>query len=160
MKYVLLIPLFLLCHELPAQKVDSGFVRKVKENRSFLDLEAKAYGIRIELKGIYQHDQLLYFSFSIFNRSRLNYPVDFIHFYIRDRITVKRTSVQELELLPLYMDTVSMVPTKSNQNFVIVLPQFTIPGAKECILELFELNGGRNLSLKITNKNIFSTKPI
>lgn len=160
MKFVFLILLLFLSDVLPAQKADSAIVSKAKETGSFLYQQTKAYGIKIELKGIYLHNQQLYFSFTIFNRTRLNYPVDFIHLYIRDRVTVKRTSVQEVELVPIYFDPVSNIPAKSNQNFVIVLPQFTIPGTKECILELFELNGGRNLSLKIINKNIFSSKPL
>lgn len=160
MKYVLLILLLFSSRPLTAQKADSSVVSKVKETGSFLYQQTKAYGIRIELKGIYLHNQQLYFSFSIFNRSRLNYPVDFIHFYIHDRVTVKRTSVQETELVPFYMDPVSHIPAKSKQNFVIVLPQFTIPSAKECILELFELNGGRNLTLKVTNKCIFQARTL
>lgn len=160
MKYVLLILLFFLSQALPAQQADSAIVSKAKETGSFLYQQTKAYGIKIELKGIYLHNQQLYFSFSIFNRTRLNYPVDFIHFYIRDRVTVKRTSVQDVELVPIYMDAVSTVPAKSKQNFVIVLPQFTIPGAKECLLELFELNGGRNLNLKISNKCIFQARAL
>ncbi len=160
MKYVLLILLLFLFHVLPAQKADSAVLSKVKESGSFLYQQTKAYGIRIELKGIYLHNQQLYFSFAIFNRTRLNYPVDFIHFYIRDRVTVKRTSVQDVELIPMYMDPVSNIPAKSKQNFVIVLPQFTIPGTRECILELFELNGGRNLTLKVTNKCIFQARTL
>ncbi len=160
MKYVLLILLLFSYHLLPAQKADSSVISKVKETSSFLYQQSKAYGIRIELEGVFLHNQQLYFSFAIFNRTRLNYPVDFIHFYIRDHVKLKRTSVQEVELVPLYMDLVTNVPAKSKQNFVIVLPQFTIPGAKECILELFELNGGRNLTLKVTNKCIFQARAL
>jgi len=158
MKYILLIPIFLSCGLLHAQKIDSSIIAKAKEAGSFLYQQTKAYGIRIELRGIYIHNQQFYFSFTISNRSRLNYPIDFIHFYIRDRVTAKRTSVQEMELVPLYMDSVSNVSAKSKQNFVIVLPQFTIPDRKECILELFEFNGGRNLTCKVTNKSIFQAK--
>jgi len=160
MKYVLLILLLFICELLPAQKTDSSIVSKVKETGSFLYEQTKAYGIRIELKGIYLHNQQFYFSFTISNHSRLNYPIDFIHFYIHDRIAVKRTSVQEIELAPLYMDSVAVVSAKSKQNLVMVLPQFTIPDRKECILELFELNGGRNLTLKVTNKCIFQVKTL
>jgi hypothetical protein len=160
MKYVLLIFLLFSYNLLQAQKADSAIISKVKESGSLLYQQTKAYGIRIELKGIYLHNQQLYFSFCISNRSHLNYPVDFIHFYIRDRVTVKRTSVQEVELVTLYIDPLTNVPAKSKQNFVIVLPQFTIPGAKECILELFELNGGRNLNLKVTNKCIFQARAL
>jgi hypothetical protein len=160
MKYALLTLSLFFCDLLPAQKADSSVVGKVKETSSFLYQQTKAYSIRIELKGIYLHNQQFYFNFAITNRSRLNYPIDFIHFYIRDRVTVKRTSVQEIELVPLYIDSVSVVAAKTKQNFIIVLPQFTIPDRKECIFELFELNGGRNLTLKITNMDIFRIKPL
>jgi conjugative transposon TraN protein len=160
MKYVLSILLSLSYGLVYAQKADSSIAVKAKGAASFLYLQTKAYGIRIELKGIYVHNQLFYFNFFISNRSRLNYPIDFIHFYIRDRVTAKRTSVQEIELIPLYIDSVSNVSAKSKQNFVIVLPQFTIPDRKECILELFELNGGRNLRLKVTNNCIFQVRAL
>lgn len=160
MKYVLFVPLLLFYFRSTAQKVDSSLISRVKEYPSHLYQQSKAYGIKIELKGIYLHNQQLYFSFAISNCTRLSYPIDFIHFYMRDKVIAKRTSVQELDLVPLYMDTVAIVSAKAKQNFVMVLPQFTIPTAKECILELFELSGGRNLSLKVTNKCIFQARSL
>lgn len=160
MKYVFLIPFLVFPFLLPAQKADSSIVARVKESGAFLLGGSKAYGIRIELKGIYIHGQQLYFSFRVSNRSRLDYPIEFIHLYVHDKATAKRTSVQDVELTPLFSDTLSNVKAKTRKDFVIVVPQFTLPASKETMFEIFELNGGRNLKLKITNKFIFQARAL
>lgn len=159
-RFALVILLMFFGAALHAQAVDSSAINRVKSYRSFLSTVSKAYGIRLKLKGLYVSRGQFYFSFQISNHSPLSYPVDFIHFYIHDRLSGKRSSVQELEMVPIYKDTLSCVHPGVDRDFMIVVPQFTIPNAQECLLEIFEQSGGRNLTLKILNRDLYRAKPL
>jgi hypothetical protein len=43
---------------------------------------------------------------------------------------------------------------------VIIVPKFTIPDKKEFLIELFEKNGGRHLTLQIKNKHLLKAKTL
>ena len=93
--------------------------------------------------------------FSFKNNSNINYDIDQLHFYIRDTIKTDRTASQELEIKPLSItgDT-AMISGESKQPWVVALPKFTIPDGKYLSIEIMEKNGGRNLFLKVKNRNI------
>jgi len=95
---------------------------------------------------------MLFFRFRITNRSRLDFPIDFIRLYIRDRQKAKRTSVQERELTALYADSMRVIPGKSHAELVIGVPAFTLAEDKQFLVEAYEKNGGRLLTLHIRNK--------
>ena len=160
MKYVVIFLFISLSFHLQAQNADSAFATKAKQAKTFLYETGRAFRITLQLTGIYVYQEQCYFSFAIHNKSKLFYPVDFIRFYIRDRVQTKRSSAQELEIIPVYLDSITDIPAKSTVKFVLSTGQFTIPDKKECFIEMFELNGGRNLSLKISNPLIFSARTL
>jgi hypothetical protein len=96
------------------------------------------------------------------NRSNIDYDIDFLRFYIRDKKQVKRTASQEVEVKPIYAygDTKKPVKDQSEIDLVYALEKFTIPNAKHLIIEMFEENGGRNLELLIKNRMIVRAKPV
>jgi conjugative transposon TraN protein len=103
---------------------------------------------------------LLVFRLQIANHSNLDYHLDFIRLYVRDRQKAKRTSVQEREILPVYEDAVSTIPGDSTLTHVLVLPAFSLADGKQFVLEAYEKNGGRNLTLYIKNKVLFKAKKL
>ncbi len=133
---------------------------KARDTKPFLNEKAKAYMISLHLVTIQVEKEQLWLGFTIHNYSKLSYPVDFIRLYIKDRKQTKRTSAQELEIVPIYIDSVTNVPAKSTVRFVIAIPKFTIPDKKECLIEIFETNGGRNLILQLKNHMLFKAKPL
>ncbi len=103
---------------------------------------------------------LLLFRFHIANHSNLDYNLDFIRLYVRDRQKTKRTSVQEREITPVYEDTLAPIPGDSSITHVLAIPAFTLAGGKQFVIEAYEKNGGRNLTLYIKNKTLFRAKKL
>lgn len=118
------------------------------------------YKIAIALKGVFVWDNVMFFHLYMDNRSNIDYDVDFLRFYIRDKSKVKRTASQEIALKPIYIHgTPTPLKGRSEKHLVFAFQKFTIPDAKNLIVEVFEMNGGRNLAISITNKTIVNAKP-
>ena len=93
------------------------------------------------------------------NHSNIDYDVDLFKFYIRDKARIKRTASQEVEVKPIYVyGNDKKIKGKSTTDLVYVLQKFTIPESKYLNIEMFELNGGRNIDLNIKNKTIVNAR--
>ena len=105
--------------------------------------------------GIYIKDEVIYYQLDLQNESPIDYNINFLRFYIRDKQKPKRTAIQEDEIVPLYVAGNVLRVKGSNRNSVVVaLNKFTIPDAKYLAIEIGEKNGGRNLLLKVNNRKI------
>ncbi|MBN9284131.1 MULTISPECIES: conjugative transposon protein TraN [unclassified Flavobacterium] len=113
------------------------------------------FGMLLQLNGIFIQNNLLYARIKIENFSNLNYDVEQLRFFIRDKKKSKRTASQENEVMPVfaYQNTDKIIG-KSAQNMVFSLPKFTIPDDKLLIIQLMEKNGGRHLELEVNNTTI------
>lgn len=123
------------------------FMRRPKE---------KSYGIKASLQGIYVSEDVLFYRIALSNKTHIDYDLDFMRCYIRDKKRVKRTASQEQELQPIciYKEHGSITAGKTRQTIVIAFPKFTVADHKHFILQLFEKNGDRYLTLKIDGKDI------
>ena len=136
----------------------AGFMDNARTLQPFLSKKSREYEMQIQLHGIYFYQDLLFFSLGLSNESNLDYNLDFTRLYIKDKRKSKRSSFQERELVPVKKDSLTRLAGHSTQNFVLVVPKFTIPDNKEFYLEVFEINGGRNLALKIKNHQLLKAK--
>jgi hypothetical protein len=75
--------------------------------------------------------------------------------YIEDKKKTKRSSSQQFEITPLITTNNDFLPGNSSTDIIICVRKFTIPDARKFRIELFEKNGGRNISLKIKNRHLF-----
>jgi conjugative transposon TraN protein len=137
-----------------------SIIEKVKNKKALFSKSDKEYEMKIELKGIYFTHNLLFFSFKLSNRSTLDYDPDFLRLYIKDKKRSKRSSAQDREIIPINKLVLPTIQGRSSSNFVIAVPKFTIPNKKRFYLEVFERNGGRNISLNIKNRHLFMAKPM
>ena len=107
-----------------------------------------------------QAESLLFFRFRLANRSNLDYNLGFLRFYIRDRQKAKRTSIQEQEIQPVFRDSTGYVAGKSAIFHSVALPAFTLAGGKELVIEAYEQNGGRSLSIRLHNRSLFRARKL
>lgn len=127
-----------------------------------LDNPPTIHGIRYrkwdmlaKVSGIYIHENTIYYQLQIDNQSSVDYDIDLLRFYIRDKKKAKRTAMQENEIKPLYIaGNTKLVKANSISTLVVALEKFTIPDAKFLSIEVMEKNGGRHLLLKIHNNKI------
>jgi conjugative transposon TraN protein len=115
-------------------------------------LKKSKFQIRLEVNGIFIDHDVLYLRVVFENKSKINYDIDQLRFFIRDQRKSKRTASQEIEILPLYTTSSSaVIPYKSEVIKVYALEKFTIPENKYLTLQLIEKNGGRHLEVNINN---------
>ena len=133
-----------------------------KNNRTKIKhIGSKNFGIQYLLKGIYSHNELLFFHFGLKNTSSVSYDIDCITFKIVDKKIAKRTAIQEQVILPLrsYNQVISVSGGKEERT-VFTLPKFTIPNDKQLVIELLEKDGGRNQTLTVENADLIRAKTI
>lgn len=132
-----------------------------QDKRIIKDIGAKMFGIQCLLKGIYIHENLIYFHTDIKNTSNINYDIDFIRFKIVDKQVLKRVAIQEIPIVPVEVfNNIAAVEGGKHERTVFVFEKFTIPDSKELRVEIFEKNGGRNYSFKIDNSDLMLARGI
>lgn len=111
--------------------------------------------IKAQLTGIYIKEAVIYYQLHLTNNSPIDYDIEFIRFYIRDKKKGKRTAIQEIELKPLHISGNTTIIKGKGQNIIVAaLEKFTIPDAKFLAVQVMEKNGGRHMLLRIDNRNI------
>lgn len=130
-------------------------------NRTVWGVRNRAYKVMLRLNSIYIKNDVMYCQVACRNRSNINYYVDMLRFFIRDRKRSKRTAAQEVELKPVYVaGNTACIKAQSKESIVFALPKFTIPDAKYLAIEIREKNGGRHLLIKVSNRQIINAHVI
>lgn len=121
-------------------------VNGLKENRFY---------IKLQVNGIFIHQDVMYYRLVLGNASRINYNIDQLRFFIRDQKKSKRTASQEIEISPLFSTSnVKIIPDQSEVSLVLALPKFTIPEKKYFAIQLIEKSGGRHVELDVKNSEL------
>ena len=129
--------------------------------REIKHIGCKRFGIQHLLKGIYSHNELLYFHTELKNSSNVPFDVDHITFKIVDKKVAKRTAIQEQVIWPIRAHNYMMiVGGKKSERTVFTLPKFTIPDAKHLVVELYEKEGGRHQTFTVENADLVRAKVI
>jgi len=115
----------------------------------------QSWDMSAKITGIYIKDDIIYYQLELNNQSSIDYDIELLRFYIRDKRKGRRTAVQENEMRPLYIcGNTSQVKGNSRSTIVLALEKFTIPDAKYLAVQVMEKNGGRHLSMKVNNSKI------
>jgi len=131
------------------------------DRREIKHIGCKRFGIQYTLKGIYSHNNLLYFHMQLKNSSNVPFNVDYISFKIVDKKVAKRTAIQEQSIAPLRAYNQMMVINgRKTERTVFTLPQFTVAEGKKLFVELNEKNGGRLQSFVVENADLVRAKSI
>ena len=138
-------------------------MRSIYKNnkREIKHIGCKRFGIQHLLKGIYSHNELLYFHTELKNSSNVPLDVDHITFKIVDKKVAKRTAIQEQVIWPIRAHNYMMiVGGKKSERTVFTLPKFTIPDDKHLVVELYEKEGGRHQTFTVENADLVRAKVI
>lgn len=129
--------------------------------REVKHIGCKQFGMQYSLKGIFSHNNLMYFHTELKNLSNVPFNVDYISFRIIDKKVAKRTATQEQSIAPLRAyNQMMVVGGKKTERTVFVLPRFTLPEGKQLLLELNEKDGGRHQSFTLKNDDLIRAKGI
>lgn len=145
-------------YRLPVQQkmAVQTYANSLLDNPALLRKPAcKSMDMRFTLEGIYIKDKLLFCRFTFTNAGPLDYDIDYLRFYLRDKRIARRTARQEIEIKPvLIAGNQREVPAYSQKVIVVVVEKFTIPDARIFIAEAGERNGGRHLEMVIRNRDL------
>lgn len=138
------------------------YANGILDNRRTLwGVRDNSWNIDAAVIGSYIKDDVVYYQLRIINNSSVDYDIEVLRFYIRDKKKSKRTAVQENELKPLQISgNTKQVKAFSRTVAVIALDKFTIPDKKFMGIQIMEKNGGRHLSMKLGNKDILKAIPL
>ena len=131
------------------------------DRREIKHIGCKRFGIQYTLKGIYSHNNLLYFHMQLKNSSNVPFNVDYISFKIVDKKVAKRTAIQEQSIAPLRAyNQLMVINGRKTERTVFTLPRFTLPEGKQLLVELNEKDGGRHQSFTLGNDDLLRAKGI
>ena len=153
-------PSVLVLHLPPNKKATiSAYANAILNNPPRRISKVEHGAVITKLSGIYIKDDVIYYQLEIHNHSPLDFDIDLLKFFITDKKRSKRSSVQENELLPLYVaGNRSKVKAYNFSVMVVALDKFTIPDAKFLGIQLMEKNGGRHFNLKVYNRQILKAR--
>lgn len=153
-------PSVLVLHLPPNKKATiSAYANAILNNPPRRISKVEHGAVITKLSGIYIKDEVIYYQLEIHNHSPLDFDIELLKFFIIDKKKSKRTSVQENELVPLYVaGNRSKVKAYNFSVVVVALDKFTIPDAKFLGIQLMEKNGGRHFILKVYNGQILKAR--
>lgn len=129
------------------------------KGRKIYNLGMEKDKVIFSIHNLFVRNDKLLFRMEMENLSNIKYDVDYIKFYIIDRKKGKKDASQELEVQPLFLDNFHpVVEGKSTNVFSVCFEKFTIPDNKYFIIEVNEKNGGRHISLQLTNNEIINAE--
>ncbi|MCF8716376.1 DUF4138 domain-containing protein [Joostella atrarenae] len=106
-------------------------------------------GIKLILKDIKYRWQEVYMSFTIENKSGIDYEVDYFRVYVENGNRKKNASYQKILQEPIYSYKFpEKVKNNQQKSFVMVFPKFTLGKQEKLLIELGERNGHRIVKLK------------
>ena len=153
-------PSVLVLHLPPNKKATiSAYANAILNNPPRRISKVEHGAVITKLSGIYIKDEVIYYQLEIHNHSPLDFDIELLKFFITDKKRSKRSSVQENELVPLYVaGNRSKVKAYNFSVVVVALDKFTIPDAKFLGIQLMEKNGGRHFNLKVYNGQILKAR--
>ncbi len=123
----------------------------LSNSRRTLNQSRKKYGIRLSMKDRAFRDGAFYYLMELDNGSSIPYNLKYLKFFNRDKSGLFSKSQQTMEISSIYRYKFpELVPAHSKQEFVIVLPKFSLNREKKIYVELNETNGERDLVFDLT----------
>ncbi|RXK86983.1 conjugative transposon protein TraN [Filimonas effusa] len=131
---------------------------KSKQAKNFIRKKVSNNGISLTLKSIYVSNGLLWFTLEEKNNTLLSFQPKLIRFFLKDNKQAKRTTQQETELKPLYLDSSLGLSGHQSKIISIGLPQFSVPDDQHLVIQIGEEKGGRMLFLDIKHKVVLKAR--
>jgi conjugative transposon TraN protein len=138
------------------------YCKSIADNkRTVHGIHDQSWDMLARVTGIYAKGNVIYCQLCLENKSNIDYTIELLKFYIRDKKKGKRTSVQENELTPVCMvGNTKVVKARTKVTIVVALDKFTIPDRKYFAVQILEKNGGRHLLLRVGNNKMVKAIPL
>lgn len=120
--------------------------------RRFMHLQNNEQALRLRLNGMFHSKDNLWLNFGISNRSQVDFQPASLRFFLRDKKRVKRTALNETEMLPLFTPELNTVKGGSFSVWPVAFKPFTVPKHQRLIVQAADESGGRMIVLTIKSR--------
>jgi conjugative transposon TraN protein len=135
---------------------------KVKK-KSIFHVSDKVGNVTFKLTNLGTKEGNIIFCISMKNASPLDYTLDFMKFYLRDKLKRKKIVSQEVEVKPSFAyverngisNETQLGVSGGEFNFVFMIPKFSIAEDKNLEIDIVEKDGSRNLNLKVDYETFY-----
>ena len=145
-----------------------GFSKKIidlakTKKKGIQHIADKVGKVEFKLTNIAYKEGNIIFCVNMKNTSPLDYNVDYMKFYLRDRKKRKKEVSQEIEVKPNFAyverqgisNETKLGVSGGEYNFVFMIPKFTIATDKVLEIDIVEKEGSRNLNLKVDYETFY-----
>lgn len=117
-------------------------------------IRAAAGGVRVELRGVYVCEGLLWLSFRAENRSAIDFRAGVLRVAIKDKRAFKRRALQEVALAVVSRQEPAVLRADSVVRFCDGLAP-RVPGkGQELVVEWAERDGDRRVEIRVKGKRV------
>lgn len=134
-----------------------------KNERQITHLGERTNRIEATLRGIYIHNDIMYFNLNMKNLSNVSYDIDYIKFSVQDKKKLKKTVSQILPVEPVREfngNRIKKINPKNIYKCVFAFQKFTISPDKILVVEVVEKKGGRDIRFAVKHSDIISATSI
>ena len=121
----------------------------------------------VKLENLFLHENEFYYVLSFENKSQIEYQMDYLGFFVRDKDKIKKIGMQDVEITANYAyNNVDVIKGKTKVQMVFVLNKLVLGKDKKINIEVWENNGdltdegGRKMMFSLYHKEILNIKSI
>lgn len=128
-------------------------VRRLEKTEGWINNfnSASHRGIYGYIRGIYYGNGKIFLLTTLQNTTNVDYEIESIAFISNSiRTTKKQIAPDEIIYTPIWQTDLSVIPRKSSVKAIFVFEKFFIAENKNVLMSIYENEGERNVTLKIT----------
>lgn len=135
---------------------------KIKK-KSIHHIADKVGNVTFKLANIGVKEGNIIFCITMKNTSPLDYDLDYMKFYVRDKTKRKKMVSQEIEVKPNFAyvernglsNETKLGVSGGEFNFVFMIPKFSMADDKNLEIDIVEKDGSRNLNLRVDYETFY-----
>ena len=128
--------------------------------RRFIHKSTKSEGMRLQLRGVFLRDSLLWLCLRLSNTTRISFTPAYCRVFVEDRKQVRRTASQQVLLEPVYGVRLLPVAGNSFRPLVMGMEPFTLARGKKLVIEVGDKSGGRLLMLDVKGRMLLRARVV
>ena len=133
-----------------------------KKTMGRLGRKARSGKVSARVRTVSSHGQTLFFTIDLKNKGAVDFQQPGIRCWKRDGGGMKRTARRNTELVPALVSWKAEEGVQGNDSsrLVLALPQFSLRGNENLVIDIREQNGGRLLRLRLKAGHLEKAQPI
>ena len=119
---------------------------------------ARAYGLRLRLKGVYMLDSLLWLALDLEDQTAIGFTPGSLRIYMEDKKKVKRTAAQDVDVDPVFAEPLGKMGGFDRRVTAVAFRPFVGGRGKRLVIEVSDESGNRQVVLKVKGKVLLKAK--